>query len=71
MPGDIVVGLKAPKEPPKAKRVKGGPAEAKALKELRDINAKIKGFDKQMDLRFQENRILFDKRRKLQEQLGI
>lgn len=68
MPGDIVVGLKQPK---KAKRVTGEKAQMKALKELRDINDQIEVRDKQLDLRFEANRKLFDKRRKLQEQLGI
>ena len=68
MPGDIIVGLKKPK---KAKRVVGEKAQMKALKELRDINDQIEVRDKQLDLRFEANRKLFDRRRKLQEQLGI
>jgi len=65
---DIVVGLKQPK---KAKRVTGEKAQMKALKELRDINTEISRRDKAMDARFEANHKLFDKRRKLQEQLGI
>jgi hypothetical protein len=68
MPGDIVVGLKKPK---KAKRVTGGKAEAKALRELQDINRQIGVREKQLDLRFETSRKLFERRRKLQEQLGI
>jgi hypothetical protein len=68
MPGDIVVGVKPAK---KAKRVVGEKAQMKALKELRDVNDQIQVRDKAIDLRFEANRKLFDRRRKLQEQLGI
>ena len=68
MPGDIVVGLKAPK---KAKRITSEKGQMKALKELQDVNNKIGVRERQLDLRFDASRKLFEKRRKLQEQLGI
>ncbi len=71
MAGDIVVGVKPFKEPKKAKRVIGEKAQMKALNELRDINRTIEQRDKAMDARFEANHKLFDRRRKLQEQLGI
>jgi hypothetical protein len=68
MAGDIVVGLKQPK---KAKRVLGEKAQMKALKELQGVNKQIGVREKSLDLRFEASRKLFDRRRKLQEQLGI
>jgi peptidoglycan hydrolase CwlO-like protein len=68
MPGDIVVGLKQPK---KAKRVTGEKAEMKALKDLRGINQQIEAREKTLDARFRVSQKLFERRRKLQEQLGI
>ncbi len=68
MPGDIVVGLKQPK---KAKRITSEKGQMKALKELQEVNDQIGVREKQLDLRFEKSRKLFDRRRKLQEQLGI
>ena len=68
MPGDIVVGLKQPK---KAKRVTGEKAQMKALKELQGVNQQIEVRQKSLDKRFEVSNKLFDKRRKLEQQLGI
>ncbi len=68
MAGDIIVGLKQPK---KAKRVKGEKAEMKALKDLRGVNQQIEAREKTLDARFKVSQKLFERRRKLQEQLGI
>ena len=68
MAGDIVVGLKQPK---KAKRITTEKGQMKALKDLQDVNKQIEVRERALDLRFDASRKLFDKRRKLQEQLGI
>lgn len=68
MTGDIVVGLKKPK---KVKRVIGEKAQIKVLKELQGINKQIEQRGKVMDARFEANHKLFERQRKLQEQLGI
>ena len=68
MAGDIVVGLKEPK---KAKRITSERGQMKALKDLRGVNKQIEAREKTLDARFRVSQKLFDKRRKLQEQLGI
>lgn len=68
MPGDIVVGLKQPK---KAKRITSERGQMKALKDLQGVNKEIEAREKTLDARFRVSQKLFDRRRKLQEQLGI
>jgi hypothetical protein len=57
--------------PKKAKRVTGEKKQMKALKDLQDVNKAIEKRQKTLDQRFEVSSKLFDKRRKLQEQLGI
>ena len=57
--------------PKKAKRISGQKAEAKALKDLQDVNKAIEKRRKTLDARFEVSNKLFDKRRILQEKLGI
>ena len=57
--------------PKRAKRVTGQKAEAKALKDLQDVNKAIEKRQKTLDQRFEVSSKLFDKRRILQEKLGI
>lgn len=68
MAGDIIVGLKQPK---KAKRITSERGQMKALKDLQGINKEIEARQKTLDARFEISSKLFDRRRKLQEQLGI
>jgi hypothetical protein len=57
--------------PKRAKRVTGTKAEARVLKELQAVNKAIEKKDKIEQKKFERSNTLFDKRRKLQEQLGI
>ena len=68
MAGDIIVGLKQPK---KAKRITSEKGQMKALRELQSVNKQLDARQKTLDARFRVSDKLFDKRRKLQEQLGI
>ncbi len=68
MAGDIIVGLPKPK---KAKRITSEKGQMKALKDLQGVNREIQERQKTLDKRFEVSSKLFDKRRKLEEQLGI
>lgn len=59
------------RQPKKAKRVTGNKPKLKALKELQQVNAQVKkefGPDTKREKRLDK---MFDKQRKLREQLGI
>lgn len=57
--------------PKKAKQVSGNATKLKKLGELKKVNAKINEIFKAQNKRFEIEKKLYNKRRKLQEQLGI
>ncbi len=65
---DIVVAMPKPK---KVKRITSEKGQMKALKELQEVKKQIEAREKTLDARFRISSKLFDRKRKLKEQLGI
>lgn len=63
--------ISSPSRPKQAKQVTGNANKIKKLAELKKVNIKIDQFHNKQQKDFEKNQKMFNKSRKLRQQLGI